>query len=203
MTVDDYLTILQEDVLAAAPMLLGWMLACGDLRARIVEVEAYRSDEPAAHSYRKTKMKNMAMFGPAGHAYVYFNYGCHWMLNLVAHDEGNAAAILVRAAEPLSGHEVFRQRRPKARRDEDLLSGPGKLASAFGITGQDNGADLLRPYDSLHDLHLSPGARPKSILRGPRVGIAIGKAHDYLWRFVDGESMRWVSKPHAELSKGL
>jgi len=196
MTADEYLQILREDVLAATPLLLGWTLSRGDLKARIVEVEAYRSDEPAAHSYRKTKMKNMAMFGPPGHAYVYFSYGCHWMLNLVAHDEGSAAAILIRAAEPISGREIFKSRRPKAKRDEDLLSGPGKLAAAFHITDRDNSCNLLSPEDSETQLQLTTGEQPRNILRGPRVGIALGKAHDFQWRFVDGDQLRWVSRPH-------
>ena len=191
----DLLELLSQDVLQAAPALLGWRLKRGDLEARIVEVEAYRgSDDPAAHSFGKTKMKNMAMFGPPGHAYVYFNYGVHWMLNVVAHGPGDAAAILIRAGEPISGLEVFRQRRPKARRDEDLLSGPGKLAAAFAVGPQDNGLSLLQPDDDRVHLHLVPPDLPiGAVLAGPRIGIAVGKAHDRPWRFVDGDRLRWVS----------
>jgi DNA-3-methyladenine glycosylase len=188
--------LLRRDVLAAAPKLLGWRLVRGDLMARIVEVEAYRSDEPAAHSYGKTKMKNMAMFGPPGNAYIYFNYGVHWMLNLVAHKEGDAAAILIRAAEPLEGLDIFRQRRPKAKRDEDLLSGPGKLAAAFDIDPRDNALPLLEPSEDPDKLYLLPPDQPvKKVLEAPRVGIAIGKAHELPWRFIDTDRLRWASKP--------
>jgi DNA-3-methyladenine glycosylase len=191
-----FLELLSQDVLAAAPKLLGWRLVRGDLQARIVEVEAYRSDEPAAHSYKKTKMKNMAMFGPPGNAYIYFNYGVHWMLNLVAHEEGDAAAILIRAAQPIAGLETFKERRPKAKRDEDLLSGPGKLAAAFNIDPRDNALPLLEPTNDRDRLHLLPPDEPvQTVVTGPRVGIAIGKAHDFPWRFIDADRMRWASRP--------
>ncbi|MBC8063577.1 MAG: DNA-3-methyladenine glycosylase [Chlorobia bacterium] len=198
------LELLPHDVVAAAPHLLGWRLRRGGLEAQIVEVEAYRaSDDPAAHSFGKTKMKNMAMFGPPGHAYVYFNYGCHWMLNLVAGQEGDACAILIRAAQPLSGLEVMRERRSNARRDEDLLSGPGKLAAAFGITNLDNGTNLLHPSPALGDLCLSPPLEPiPDIVEGPRVGIALGKAHDRAWRFIDAARLKWASKPWPKLGQG-
>ncbi len=191
------LEYLPQDVVSAAPELLGWRLRRGNLEARIVEVEAYRgSDDPAAHSFGKSKMKNMAMFGPPGHAYVYFNYGCHWMLNLVAHAKGDPCAILIRAAEPITGLKTFRERRPKAKRDEDLLSGPGKLAAAFGITSADNGFNLFEPPDVDQNLQLlAPDQAVQTILTGPRVGIAIGKAHDRPWRFIDGERARWASRP--------
>ena len=189
-----FLEILRSDVLNAAPKLLGWHLVRGGLRARIVEVEAYRgSDDPGAHSFGKTKMKNMAMFGPPGHAYIYFNYGVHWMLNLVAHDHGDASAILIRAAEPLDGLETFRLRRPKAKADTDLLSGPGKLAAAFAITGTDNGTYLL---DMNSELHLEPP--DEGVVRvaiGTRIGLAQGKGHELPWRFADVDKLKWVSRP--------
>ncbi|HJP84088.1 MAG TPA: DNA-3-methyladenine glycosylase [Fimbriimonadaceae bacterium] len=187
--------VLDRDVVEAAKSLIGWRLAKGELLARIVEVEAYRSDDPAAHSYKKTKMKNMAMFGPSGHAYVYFSYGVHWMLNVVGHPAGNAAAILIRAAEPIAGLQAFEARRPKARRFEGLLSGPGKLAAAFQIDKQDNGVDLLYPASS-ESLHLLPPDLPVGgIVTGTRIGIAHGKGHDTLWRFADESRMTWVSRP--------
>lgn len=191
------LELLPHDVVAAAPYLLGWRLRRGELEAQIVEVEAYRaSDDPAAHSFGKTKMKNMAMFGPPGHAYVYFNYGCHWMLNLVAGQEGDACAILIRAAQPLAGLDTFRSRRPKANRDEDLMSGPGKLAAAFGITSLDNGINLFQTSPTPDDLSLLPPLVPLgAVMEAPRVGIAIGKAHDRPWRFIDATRLTWASKP--------
>jgi DNA-3-methyladenine glycosylase len=184
--------ILERDVVEASRALLGWELVRGNLRARIVETEAYRHDDPACHAFGKTKMKNMALYAEPGVAYVYFAYGNHWMLNVVAHPEGEAAAVLVRAAQPLSGLEEMFERRPKAARQDDLLSGPGKLAAAFDISRAQNMIDLLDPSS---ELHLEPGEEPQKVVTGPRIGIALGKAHDYPWRFMDAYALRWVSKP--------
>lgn len=186
------LELLSEDVVAAAPALLGCILVRGNLRARLVEAEAYREDDPGCHAFRGQTKRNAPMFGPPGHAYVYFTYGNHWMLNVVAHPPGDAAAVLLRAAEPISGLDEMRSRRPKAVRDEDLLSGPGKLAAAFGITGTDNSIDLLHPRS---DLRLEIGEAPQRILVGPRIGIAEGKGHETPWRFMDADRLQWVSRP--------
>lgn len=188
----DLRRLLEEDVLLASRALLGWHLVRGSMRARIVETEAYRHDDPACHAFGKKQMKNMALYAEPGKAYIYLAYGNHWMLNVVAHPPGDAAAVLVRAAQPLEGLDEMYGRRPKATRDEDLLSGPGKLASAFGITMEHNLVDLLDPSS---DLHLGPGDAPTDVTTGPRIGIAFGKAHDYPWRFVDAHALRWVSKP--------
>lgn len=184
--------ILTADVLEAAPALLGWDVVRGDLRARIVEAEAYRHDDPACHAFGRTKMKNMALWDEPGRSYVYFTYGNHWMLNVVCHPRGDAAAVLIRAAQPLAGRVEMFERRPRAMREEDLLSGPGKLAAAFGIDSRLNLIDLLDPAS---ELHLEPGRVPRKIVSGPRIGIAFGKAHDYPWRFMDADALRWVSKP--------
>lgn len=186
---------LHEDVLLGARSLLGLTLVHGERRARIVEVEAYRTpDDPASHAHRGKTPRNAIMFGEAGLAYVYFNYGVHWMLNVTAHGEGDAAAVLIRAAEPLSGLEEMRRLRPKARRDEDLLSGPGKLATAFGITGADTGT----PMFSSDGLRFESGGRPARVLTGPRIGIRVGLEH--LWRFVDGDALKWVSADKSGLA---
>ncbi len=196
MTTDEFLEVLRADVLEAAPLLLGWRIVRGERMARIVEVEAYRSDDPASHSYQKTKMKNMAMFGPPGNAYVYFNYGVHWMLNMVAHDTGQAAAILIRAAEPLAGLDTFRALRAKAKRDLDLLSGPGKLAAGFEITAKENGSMLIGPDSMMNAIHFIPPDMVCSrVVAGARIGIAVGKGHEKPWRFADGDRLEWVSRP--------
>ncbi len=183
--------LLVQDVVAAAPLLLGWELRRGVIRARIVEVEAYRTpDDPGCHAHRGRSPKCETMFCASGLAYVYFTYGNHWMLNVVAHREGEAAAILIRAAEPLAGLVLMRERRPRAQRDEDLLSGPGKLTAAFGIDRQFDGANL---FDG--DLRLEPGDPPKEVLVGPRIGLAHGKGDELPWRFMDAERLRWVSRP--------
>lgn len=184
---------LDADVVDACSHVLGAILVKDGLRARIVEVEAYRAeDDPGCHAFRGKTPRNAAMFGPPGVAYVYFTYGNHWMLNVSAHPEHRAAAILIRAAEPLQGVDAMRERRPKARRDEDLLSGPGKLCAAFGIAGEHNGSDLLRRNASFR---LEPGEPARSIVNGTRIGLAPGKGDGLPWRFLDGERLRWVSRP--------
>lgn len=132
------------------------------------------------------------MFGPPGHAYVYFTYGSHWMLNVVAEPEGQGGAVLLRAARPLEGFDAMRLRRPKAARDQDLLSGPGKLAAAYGLDGSFDGIDLLDPTSPLR---LEPGASPEEIGVGVRIGLAEGKGDDLPWRFVDVGAREWLSRP--------
>lgn len=190
------MALLREDVLVAAPQLLGWTLRRGELSARIVEVEAYRTpDDPGCHAHRGRTPRCESMFAEPGTAYVYFTYGNHWMLNVVAHERDTAAAILVRAAEPLSGDATFADRRPKARRPEDWLSGPGKLTAAFGITGADDGQFLLPGVD----LSLEPGEPPEQIVVGTRIGLSLGKGDDLLWRFADASRLRWVSRGVASM----
>lgn len=184
---------LRRDVVQAARDLLGAEIVHGEMRARIVETEAYRAeDDPACHGYPgRPTPRNATIFGEPGYAYVYLSYGMHWMLNVSAHERGRGAAVLIRAAEPLAGIEILRANRRVAR-DADLLNGPGKLCQAFGIDRQADGRDLLDPSEPLH---LLPAATPVAeIAAGPRIGIAIGKAHDYPWRFVDAERRRWASR---------
>ena len=133
------------------------------------------------------------MFGPPGMAYIYFTYGNHWMLNVSAHPEGDAAAILIRSAQPLTGHETFFARRPKAAKDEDLLSGPGKLAAAFAIDESLYGIDLFHP-DS--ELRLEPGEAVDDISESQRIGLREGFGDTLPWRFCDRSRLRWVSRPH-------
>jgi DNA-3-methyladenine glycosylase len=91
------------------------------------------------------------IFGHPGHAYVYFIYGMYECLNLVAEPEGVAGCVLIRALEPLTGLDRMRRRRPAARRDEDLASGPGKLTRALGITLRHNGVDVTRGPITVHE----------------------------------------------------
>lgn len=128
------------------------------------------------------------MWGEPGRAYVYLNYGMHWMLNVSAHDLERAAAVLIRAAVPLEGLDAFRALRPGIS-DDELLRGPGKLCRAFGITREDDGSDLLDP-DA--ELRIEAG-ETAPIVAGPRIGIAVGQ--DLPWRFADASRLRWVSKP--------
>src|SRR5271167_476767 len=123
--------------------LLGKVLVHGPTAGIIVETEAYLGgDDLAAHSARGITPRTRVIFGPPGHAYVYFIYGMYECLNLVAEPEGQPGCVLVRAIEPLAGIATMRRRRPAAKRLEDLASGPGKLTLALDITRKQNGADL-------------------------------------------------------------
>lgn len=199
MTSADLRQALHQDVRLGAVALLEATLVRGNRAARIVETEAYRGiDDPGSHAHRGPTPRCEVMFGPAGFAYVYFTYGMHWMLNVSAGPEGEGAAVLIRAAEPLAGLEEMRQLRPKAVGDHGLLSGPARLCAAFGITRTENGIDLL---DASNELHLEPGTRPPRIQHGPRIGLAPGKGERTLWRFVDADAMEWVSSPKRNLEE--
>jgi DNA-3-methyladenine glycosylase len=116
----------------------------GGAAGRIVEVEAYLGvKDRAAHAWSGLTARTRVMFGPPGHAYVYFIYGMYECLNFVAEPEGSAGCVLIRALEPLAGLNLMRRRRPRAHSIEDLASGPGKLTLAMGITRKLNGADLV------------------------------------------------------------
>ncbi|MBA2383562.1 MAG: DNA-3-methyladenine glycosylase, partial [Actinobacteria bacterium] len=124
-----------------APDLVGVTLLVDGVGGPIVEVEAYDSEDPAAHGFRGPTARNASMFGLPGRAYVYRSYGIHWCLNLVCEDEGSAAAVLIRALEPWHGLDAMRARRgfPDVRL---LCSGPGRLCQALGITRVHDGLPL-------------------------------------------------------------
>lgn len=142
----------------------------GVAAGRIVEVEAYiGSEDRACHASRGKTARNAVMFGPAGHAYIYFVYGMHWCLNFVTDCAGVPAAVLLRAVEPVEGIELMRSRRPRARRVEQLTSGPARVCQAFALTGALNGADLCAPDAALFVEDRGLGHGP--IVAGPRVGV--------------------------------
>jgi DNA-3-methyladenine glycosylase len=125
--------------------LLGKVLVHRSVAGMIVETEAYLGgDDLAAHSARGITDRTRVIFGPPGHAYVYFIYGMYDCLNIVAEPAGHPGCVLIRALEPVAGAEIMQSRRPAAKRLEDLASGPGKLTLAMGITRAHNGADLTR-----------------------------------------------------------
>jgi DNA-3-methyladenine glycosylase len=135
----------ERDTVQVARELLGKVLVHGETAGRIVETEAYLGgDDLASHSARGVTDRTRVIFGPPGHAYVYFIYGMYECLNLVAEPDGKAGCVLIRALQPVYGIDVMRLRRPGARKVEDLASGPGKLTLAMGITRELNGADVTR-----------------------------------------------------------
>ena len=128
-----------------ARALLGKVLVHGPAAGVIVETEAYLGgDDLASHSARGLTDRTRVIFGPPGHAYVYFIYGMYECLNLVCEPDGQPGCVLIRALQPLFGIERMRERRPAAKKDEELASGPGKLTLAMGITRAQNGADVTR-----------------------------------------------------------
>ncbi len=168
-----------------------------ELAGRIVEVEVYLGrEDPAAHAYAGPTARNQVLFGPPGHAYIYFIYGNHYCLNVSCMPEGEAGSVLIRALEPLRGLEQMARRRevpleslesPRGRKM--LTSGPGRLAEAFGITrARDNGKDVTKS-----DLRIVDGGfKPEKIATGPRVGIT--KAAEERLRYVI-EGNAFVSGP--------
>jgi DNA-3-methyladenine glycosylase len=155
----------ERPTVEVARALLGKVLVHGPTAGIIVETEAYLGgDDLAAHSARGLTERTRVIFGPPGHAYVYFIYGMYECLNLVCEPEGVPGCALIRALEPVAGVENMQARRPAARKPEDIASGPGKLTLAMAITRAQNGADVTRgalvvrePAESRHiDIAVTP-----------------------------------------------
>jgi len=158
------------------------------LRARIVECEAYRQDDPASHSFKGKTSRTAVMFGPPGHLYVYISYGMHFCMNVVTGRDGEGSAVLLRAAEPLGGLDRMAELRGL---DDSrlLLAGPGRLCQGLAITRQHDGTDLV----SGPELRIERG-RPVpdgDVEAGPRVGLTVAREHP--WRFTIRGS-RFVSR---------
>jgi len=159
----------------------------GRLAARIVEVEAYIGrNDPACHAARGLTERTRPMFGPPGFTYIYFVYGMYHCLNLVTEPEGRPAALLVRAAEPEIGLDTMLKLSGK-RSPRGLLSGPGKLCRAFGLTRDQNNLDLTGDTIYIENRN----AQVRRIQRSRRIGLKVGQ--DRLWRFYDADSTE-VSK---------
>jgi DNA-3-methyladenine glycosylase len=204
-----------------APDLLGCVLehetADGLVAVELTEVEAYagRSD-PASHAYRGKTARNAVMFGPPGHAYVYFTYGMHFCVNMVCLGEaGSASAVLLRAGRIIAGEGLARARRTRgtpAIAPRDLARGPARLCQALAINRSQDGADVVSAGSPLRMLSgagnparsavLAPGdgtlslpATPRRIVTGPRVGVS--SAAEIPWRFwYDGDPTVSVYRAH-------
>ncbi len=170
----------RRDPREVAPELLGKVLRRGPLSARIVEVEAYcGAIDPGSHAYRGMTKRNATMFGPPGRLYVYFTYGMHWCANAVCGDDGEGVAVLLRAAEPLTGLDEMRGRRAAARLDRDLLRGPARLCQAFGIDGSDDDADLVRADRGI--TIVDDGTPPPVSVSSARIGLSAGVEMPWRW----------------------
>jgi DNA-3-methyladenine glycosylase len=177
-----------------APDLLGCVFwsagSSGRVAVRLVEVEAYEGEaDPASHAYRGQTARNAVMFGPPGHAYVYFTYGMHYCVNLVCGPGGRPSAVLLRAGQVIEGIELAMARRPTGttrpgrQRERDLARGPARLCQALGIDRSLDGTDACVPRSRLGIGPAAGGASPGpvDIRTGPRVGIS--RAADWPLRF--------------------
>jgi DNA-3-methyladenine glycosylase len=190
--------------LTVAAELLGKVIVhrtrAGVAAGMIVEAEAYiGEDDPACHAAPGPTIRNAPLYGPPGIAYVYLNYGIHYLVNAVTESEGSPAAVLIRALEPIEGVPLMMRRRGKGGRESfftkrkmtpdpitnlpitNLCRGPGNLTVALGISLAENRLDLTSSRLSIEDR----GHRPSRIAWGPRIGIR--HATDRPWRcWIDG-----------------
>lgn len=158
-----------------ARRLIGVTLLVDGIGGPIVETEAYDREDPASHSFAGPTLRNITMFGPPAHVYVYRSYGIHWCLNFVCRESGHGAAVLIRALEPAAGIEVMQKRRG-LENPRLLCSGPGRLCQALGVTREHDGMRLDAPPFRL----LLP-KNEAAVASGARIGIS--KAMDMPWRF--------------------
>lgn len=186
--------LLAGPVLEAAPRLLGAVITStspeGTVSIRLTEVEAYDgTDDPGSHGFRGPTRRNEVMFGPPGHAYVYFTYGMHHCINIVCAPRGKASAVLLRAGEVIAGVELARQRRAarqptgspaRVPSDRDLARGPARLCVCLDVDLRHNGV-LLMPPNGVLSLALAAEPVASAVACGPRVGLR--SAADRPWRF--------------------
>jgi DNA-3-methyladenine glycosylase len=175
---------LERDPVLVAEQLIGCHLIRrtekGLIRIQITETEAYRSiDDPASHAYRGMTPRNQLMFGAVGQIYVYFIYGMHYCMNIIAHEPNEVGAVLLRAGVPSEGIELVRTNRLNVA-DRELMNGPGKLTRALEIDSSFNGYDLLDKSDTRLILELVQFSG--MIEKTSRIGITRGT--ELPWRFV-------------------
>lgn len=149
----------------------------------ITEVEAYTQEDPASHTYRGRTKRNEAMFGPSGHAYIYFTYGMHYCLNVVCGPAGHGEGVLIRGIEITDGIETAIHRRylvdePTLAQLKNISNGPGKVVQALGASMADYGTNLL---DTSNSIHLEAGVPAAQVHQTKRIGISRGQ--ETLWRW--------------------
>jgi DNA-3-methyladenine glycosylase len=178
-----------QDTISVARSLLGKVLVHktdeGTVSGRIVETEAYLMDDPACHASRGMTPRNAPMFGPPGHAYIYFTYGMHFCMNAVTAPDGVGEAVLIRAVEPILGIDIMSERRGTGI-ITNLASGPGKLCQAFRLGREQNGLDLTKG-----ELVIEEGEDVAQVVATTRVGIRLGAEKP--WRFYEAGS-RFISR---------
>lgn len=205
-------TFFDRPVLEVAPDLLGKHLvrstAQGHVLLRLTEVEAYAGEQdPGSHAYRGRTQRNASMFGPPGHAYVYFTYGMWHCLNLVCGPDGFASGVLLRAAEVVEGIALASARRQKARNTSELAKGPARLATSIDVDRRLNGADVCPEATDAEcpppPLQVLDGSRPRAeILNGPRTGVGGGGALQP-WRFwIEDDPTVSPYRPHQPRARG-
>jgi len=172
----------QRDALRCARDLIGCQLVRGPCRGLVIETEAYReAGDPACHLFTRPSARDFARNHPAGTAYVYLNYGVHWLANVLCldPDSGEAGFVLIRALDPLDGLEEMAARRRSEKRAA-LCSGPGKLARALGIDGSHHGRSLVD--DPAFSLRLRAKEPAPEVVADRRIGISA--ARELPWRFL-------------------
>lgn len=192
-------TFFDRDAIAVAPELLGCVLSHetseGLVAVELTEVEAYMGEaDPPSHAFRGQTARNAVMFGPPGHAYVYFTYGMHFCVNLVCLRPGTASAVLLRAGRVVAGEELAARRRSAVPRGPKLASGPARLCQALGIGREQNGADVCAGEGPLRIT--SGQLRYDSVVAtGPRVGVSSGA--EVPWRYwIAGDTSVSAYRPH-------
>lgn len=169
----------KDKTIEVAKKLLGAFLVHespkGKTVGRIIETEAYLHDDPACHASRGKTRRNRVMFGPPGHAYIYFIYGMYYCLNVVTGPPEVGEAVLIRALEPIFGVDLMKKRRPKAKSLHELMNGPAKLMMAMGIPHSLNGASLTRhPLYLMRDIPHAGINSSHSMVVTTRIGISKG-----------------------------
>ncbi len=182
----------------------------GPVGIRLSEVEAYAGlRDPGSHAFRGVTPRTAVMFGPPGHAYVYFSYGMHHCVNVVCEPEGRAGAVLLRAGEVIHGEDQARERRDVGRTvrhpRQNLARGPARLTQALGVDLGHNGLDLCGPSAELY-IEGGPAVPASRIRTGARVGVSGpgGDGTTYPWRFwIDGEPTVSTYRPGRVAARGL